>query len=185
MKLANRLLNAWISDSIKIEIEDCADAKETYDFIKKRYAVTNERARDILLNRLNDLKLDHCSSVTDYTNQIRQIKADLKTVKYDMTDDMFATALLHSLPPNYRSFKEKPRREDRNHLKCTHPGCGKTSHTEEHYWVKNPEKIPRSLKEKSTNTTNRAVVPNGMGGVAEMDLIDSKDTYIRSDALDA
>ncbi|KAI3129614.1 hypothetical protein CBS147330_5244 [Penicillium roqueforti] len=244
MKLANRLLDAWISDGIKIEIEDCADAKETYDFIKKRYAVTNERARDILLNRLNDLKLDHCSSVTDYTNQIRQIKADLKTVKYDMTDDMFATALLHGLPPNYRSFKEKydwvrsikpddspdldylfermhveemhqlqmkeerkardkakrdasnnstmnmdnstryrPRREDRNHLKCTHPGCGKTGHTEEHCWVKNPEKIPRSLKEKSTNTTNRAVVPNGMGGVAEMDLIDSKDTYIRSDAL--
>jgi hypothetical protein len=29
--------------------------------------------------------------VTDYTNQVRQIKADLKTVKYDMTDDMFAT----------------------------------------------------------------------------------------------
>lgn len=244
MKLANRLLGAWISDGIKIEIEDCADAKEAYDFIKKRYAVTNERARDILLNRLNDLKLDHCSSVTDYTNQIRQIKADLKTVKYDMTDDMFATALLHGLPPNYRSFKEKydwvrsikpddspdldylfermhveemhqlqmkeerkardkakrdasnnstmnmdnstryrPRREDRNHLKCTHPGCGKTGHTEEYCWVKNPEKIPRSLKEKFTNTTNRAVVPNGMGGVAEMDLIDSKDTYIRSDAL--
>lgn len=39
MKLANRLLDAWISDGIKIEIEDCADAKEAYDFIKKRYAV--------------------------------------------------------------------------------------------------------------------------------------------------
>ena len=37
----------------------------------------------------------------------------------------------------------------------THPGCGKTGHTEEHCWVKNPEKIPRSLKEKFTNTTNR------------------------------
>ncbi|KAJ5742399.1 uncharacterized protein N7511_008477 [Penicillium nucicola] len=107
MKLASRLLDAWISDGIKIEIEDFADAKEAYEFIKKRYAVTNERARDILLNRLHDLKLDHCESVTDYTNRVRQIKADLKTVKYDMTDDMFATALLHGLPPNYRSFKEK------------------------------------------------------------------------------
>jgi hypothetical protein len=107
MKLASRLLDAWISGGIKIEIEDCADAKEAYDFIKKRYAVTNERARDILLNRLHDLKLDQCESVTEYTNQVRQIKADLKTVKYDMTDDMFATALLHGLPPSYRSFKEK------------------------------------------------------------------------------
>lgn len=246
MKLASRLLDAWISDGINIEIDDCADAKEAYEFIKKRYAVTNERARDILLNRLHDLKLDHCESVTDYTNQVRQIKADLKTVKYDMTDDMFATALLHGLPPSYRSFKEKydwirstkpddspdldylfermhveetqqlqmkeerkardkakrdatdsstmnidnptryrPRREDRNHLKCTYPSCGKTGHSEDNCWVKNPEKIPRSLKEKFTNTTNRAVVKNGMGGVAEMNLNDSKDTYIRTDALDA
>ncbi|KAJ6033764.1 hypothetical protein N7444_011535 [Penicillium canescens] len=245
MKMANKLLDKWISDGIKIETEDCSDAKEAYDFIKKRYAVTNERARDILLNRLNDLKLDHCASVTDYTNQVRQVKADLKTVKYDMTDDMFATALLHGLPPSYRGFKEKydwirsinpddspdldylfermhveemhqlqikeerkirekvkrdaissngimntdnntryrPRREDRSHLKCTHSGCGKTGHTEEYCWVKNPEKIPRSLKEKFTNTTNRAVITNGMGGVAEMDLPDSKDTYIRTDAL--
>ncbi|KZN94229.1 hypothetical protein EN45_044190 [Penicillium chrysogenum] len=246
MKLASRLLDAWISEGIKIEIEDCADAKEAYEFIKKRYAVTNERARDILLNRLHDLKLEHCESVTDYTNQVRQIKADLKTVKYDMTDDMFATALLHGLPPSYRSFKEKYdwirstkpddspdmdylfermhveemhqlqikeerkardkakrdtsnsstinmdhstryrlRREDRNHLKCTYPSCGKTGHSEDNCWVKNPEKIPRSLKEKFTNTTNRAVVTNGMGGVAEMNLTDSKDSYIRTDTLDA
>jgi hypothetical protein len=37
--------------------------------------ISNERARDILLNRLHDLKLDHCESVTDYTNQVRQIEA--------------------------------------------------------------------------------------------------------------
>lgn len=107
MKLADKLLDAWVSDGIKIEIEDCADAKEAYDFIKTRYAVTNERARDSLLNQLNELKLDDCTSMTEYTNRIRQIKADLKTVKYDMTDDMLATALLHGLPLNFRDFKEK------------------------------------------------------------------------------
>ena len=50
MKLGGKLLDAWVSDGIKIEIEDCADAKEAYDFIKKRYAVTMERARDGLLS---------------------------------------------------------------------------------------------------------------------------------------
>ena len=83
------------------------DAKEAYDFIKKRYAVTNERARDGLLNQLNELKLDDCSSMTEYTNKVRQIKADLKTVKYDMTDDMLATALLHGLPPNFRDLQRE------------------------------------------------------------------------------
>ncbi|KAJ6063370.1 uncharacterized protein N7446_007490 [Penicillium canescens] len=49
MKLASKLLHSCISDGIKMEIEDCADAKDTYYFIKKRYAVTNERVRHILL----------------------------------------------------------------------------------------------------------------------------------------
>ena len=106
MRLASRVLDAWVSDGIKIEIEDCEDAKDAYDFVKKRYAVTDERARDGLLHQLNEVKLDDCSSMTEYTNKVRQIKADLKTVAYDMTDDMFATALLHGLPPNFRIFKE-------------------------------------------------------------------------------
>lgn len=57
MKFADRLLDAWISDNIKIEIQDCADANEVYNFVKERYAVTNERARDSLVNQLNELKL--------------------------------------------------------------------------------------------------------------------------------
>lgn len=75
----------------------------------------------------------------------------------------------------------RPRREARNPLKCTYRGCGKSGHSEDNCWVKNPKKIPRSLKEKFTSITNRAVVTNGMGGVA--DLPNSKDTYIRTDAL--
>src|SRR5436189_4715492 len=71
MKLAGKLLDAWVSDGIKIEIEDCTDAKEAYDFIKKRYAVTNEHARDSLLAQLNELKLDDHSSMTEYTNKLR------------------------------------------------------------------------------------------------------------------
>ena len=42
----------------------------------------------------------------------------------------------------------KPSREDKSHLKCTYPDCGRTGHTEETCWVKSPEKIPRSLKNK-------------------------------------
>ncbi|KAJ8610778.1 hypothetical protein MRB53_038329 [Persea americana] len=102
MKLAGKLLDAWVCEGNQIEIEDYTDAKEAYDFVKKRYAVTNERARDDLLTQLN-----HCSSMTEYTNNVRRIKADLKAVKYDMTDDMFSTALLHGLPPKFRDFKGK------------------------------------------------------------------------------
>lgn len=208
MKFAGKLLDSWISDGIKIEIEDCTNAKEAYDLSKKRYTITHERACDGLLSQLSLIKLEDRPSVTEYTNKVRQVKADLKTVKYDMTDYMFATALLHVLPPSYRAFKgkydwirstkpddppdldyfcerlhveearqlrmkeetrardrvkketsgnvgnsgyggrSKPSREDKSHLKCTYPGCGRTGHTEETCWIKSPEKIPRSLKHK-------------------------------------
>ncbi|KAJ5109551.1 hypothetical protein N7532_002196 [Penicillium argentinense] len=245
MKLATKLLDTWVSDGIKIEIEDCTNAKEAYDFIKKRYAVTHERARDSLLNQLSLIKLDDCLSVTDYTNKVHQVKADLKTVKYDMTDDMFATALLHGLPPSYRAFKEKydwirstkpddppdldylyerlhveeaqqlrlreerrarerarkdtsvdagnrgysgrykPSRADKSHLKCTYPDCGKTGHTEETCWVKSPEKIPRSLKDRlPTHIDNKPMSEKaGMAGVVKTDPVPDRDVSIRADSL--
>ena len=244
MKLAGKLLDAWVCEGIKIEIEDCTDAKNAYDFIKKRYAVTNERARDDLLNQLSEFKLENCSSMTEYTNKLRQIKADLKTVKYYMTDDMLATALLHGLPSNFRDFKEKydwirstkpddppdldylyerlhveeakqtrlkeekkvrdrvrkeasnnnsnngtnhtgnrrPKREDRSHLKCTYPGCGRVGHTEETCWTKDPSKGPRSFKDKFTaNTDNKAI--EGMGGTTETNLTTFRDVYSSADDL--
>lgn len=244
MKLAGKLLDAWVCEGIKIEIEDCTDAKNAYDFIKKRYAVTNERARDDLLNQLNEVKLDNCSSMTENTNKLRQIKADLKTVKHYMTDDMLATALLHGLPSNFRDFKEKydwvrstkpddppdldylyerlhveeakqtrlkeekkvkdrarkevsnnnpnngtnrtgnrrSKREDRSHLKCTYPGCGRIGHTEETCWTKDPSKGPRSFKDKFTvNTDNKPI--DGMGGTTETNLTTFRDVYSSSDDL--
>jgi len=245
MKFAGKLLDAWVSDGIKIEIEDCTDAKEAYDFIMKRYAVTNERARDSLLHQLNGLKLEDCPSMTEYTNKVRQIKADLKTVKYDMTDDMLATALLHGLPPNFQDFKEKydwirstnpedppdldylyerlhveetkqirlkeekkardrarkeainsnnphgstgyngsrrPKREDRRHLKCTYPGCGRTGHSEDTCWTKDPSKAPRSFKDKiATNTDDKSI--DVIGGTTETNPTTFRDAYSRANDL--
>ncbi|OAQ57707.1 gag-polypeptide of LTR copia-type domain-containing protein [Pochonia chlamydosporia 170] len=248
MKLAGKLLDSWVCEGIKIEIEEFADAKKAYDFIKRRYAVTHERARDDLLNVLHELKLDACSSMTEYTNKVRQVKADLKTVKYHMTDDMLATVLLHGLPPNYRDFKEKydwirstkpddspdldylferlhveetkqtrqseerkakdrarkaasshsgnpnggtgynssrrPKREDKSHLKCTYPGCGKTGHTEETCWTKEPSKAPRSVKDRIAANTDKNPV-DGMGGTTETNLTTFRDAYSVADDLGA
>ncbi|KZZ88210.1 Ribonuclease H-like protein [Beauveria brongniartii RCEF 3172] len=242
MKLAGRLLDAWVSDGIKIEIEDYPDAKDAYDFIKKRYAVTNERARDGLLSQLNSLKLAGCSCMTEYTNRIRQIKADLKTVKYDMTDDMLATALLNGLPANFNDFKEKydwirstnpddppdldylydrlhveeakhsglreerkakdkgrrdantshdstsysgnrkPKRQDRSHLKCTYPGCGKSGHSEDTCWTKDPSKAPRSLKNRIAAGADDNPI-DAIGATTETNLDTFRNTYSHIDDL--
>lgn len=107
LRIASKLLDEWVCEGIKIEIEDCENAKIAYDLIKERYKVSPERARDILLGQLNDVNLEDFSSVTGYLNKLRQLKVDLKASKYVMTDDMFASVVLHGLPPNYRYFKEQ------------------------------------------------------------------------------
>lgn len=45
IKLTGKLLNAWVSDGIKIEIREFEDAKKAYYFIKKGHVISNERAR--------------------------------------------------------------------------------------------------------------------------------------------
>ncbi|KAF2174651.1 hypothetical protein K469DRAFT_705780, partial [Zopfia rhizophila CBS 207.26] len=230
----------------QIDYNEHKNAKEKMKFVGK--LLDAWRARNSLLNQLSNLKLKDCSSVTEYTNRVRQIKANLKTVKYDITDDMLATALLHGLPPNYRGFKEKYdwirstkpddppdlnylydrlyveeakqlyikkekkakekakkeagsnnntggstgynsnqklKHKDKSHLKCVYPGYGKTSHTKENYWIKNPDTIPRSLKDKfNTNINNRSIKDtSGIGGITETNLTTFRNAYTRADSL--
>ena len=107
LRIASKLLNEWVCEGIKFEIEDCENAKVAYDLIKERYKVSPERARDLLLSQLNGTKLEDFTSVTEYLNKLRQLRVDLKASDYVMTDDMFTSILLHGLPPNYRNFKEQ------------------------------------------------------------------------------
>ncbi|KAG9196947.1 hypothetical protein G6514_002749 [Epicoccum nigrum] len=213
IKLASKLLHAWVSDSIAIEIEDCTNAKEAYDLIQTRYAVSNERARDNLLTRLNGVRLDDYPSVTAYTNQVRQIKADLKTVKYDMTDDMFATAILYSLPSNFSDFKEKynwirstrpnnppdldylyerllveemrlaQRAGERKDRERTTREAGNHKNTT-NSGAKDPSKIPRALKERfSANSGSKR--GEAVGASTETNLTTFRDAYPSADDLDA
>ena len=108
LRTANKLINAWVSDGIRIEIENCNNAKAAYDLIIQRYKVNDERARDDLLTELKKLKIDDCEDVTDYLNKLRRFKSDLAGVKYKMNDSMFATSILDGLEGGkWVGFKEK------------------------------------------------------------------------------
>jgi len=108
LRTANKLLNAWVSDSIRIEIERAENAKEAYDLIVARYRVSDERARDDLLSELRRLTIETCDDVSDYLNKLRRLKSDLAGVDYKLTDGLYATALLDGLDDKkWASFKEK------------------------------------------------------------------------------
>lgn len=76
----------------------------------------------------------------------------------------------------------RPKREDRSHLKCTYPGCGKIGHTEETCWTKDPSKGPRSFKDKFTANTDDKAIEN-MGGTTETNLTTFRDVYSSSNDL--
>jgi hypothetical protein len=97
LRVANKLLYSWVSESIKIEIETANNPKDAYDLIVSRYKVSDERARDELLSEMRHLTIDDCKDITDYLNKLRRIKSDLKSVGYTLTDGLYVTAVLDGL----------------------------------------------------------------------------------------
>jgi hypothetical protein len=108
LRTANKLLNTWLSESIRIEIETAKNAKEAYDTVVARYKISNERARDDLLSEIRKLTIENCVDVTEYLNKLCRFRSDLAGVDYKLTDGLYVTALLDGLDnKKWGSFKEK------------------------------------------------------------------------------
>ena len=108
LRTASKLLNDWVSDGIRIEVEYTRNAKEAYNLIVSRYTVSDERARDDLLSEMKKLTIDDCANVTDYLNKLRRFKSDLARVDYKLTDRLYVTTLLEGLGGRkWAAFKEK------------------------------------------------------------------------------
>ena len=53
---------------------------------------------------MKKLSIEESTNVTDYLNQKRRFKSDLKSVGYTLTNDMFATSVLEGLDNKQWSF---------------------------------------------------------------------------------
>jgi hypothetical protein len=108
LRTASKLLNAWLSESIRIETETAKNAKEAYDTVIARYKISNERARDGLLSEMRKLTIENCDNVTEYLNKLRRFRSDLAGVDYELTDGLYVTTLLDGLDNRkWGPFKEK------------------------------------------------------------------------------
>lgn len=106
IELAGRLLFAWVSGRIKIEIKDCDDAKAAYELIQKLHKPTDEGITEDLLDELQTVRCDEFPDLDAYVYKILSIQADLKEVKYPVTDKEVATAMVRGLPRPFKNFKE-------------------------------------------------------------------------------
>jgi hypothetical protein len=107
VRKAKNLLNDWVCEGIAIELEEYENPVDAYKYINKRYKVSDDRARGLLLGKVFGTKLGDFASMTEYVNKHRQLKADLKKAKHTCTDSQFVTNVLHGLPDNYRNFKSQ------------------------------------------------------------------------------
>ena len=69
--------------------------------------MSDERAREQLLNKVSALTLDQCSSVIDFVNQQRRLRADLVLAKHTYTDSQLISNILTGLPNAYRMFSKQ------------------------------------------------------------------------------
>lgn len=111
IKQCRELIMNSVSSSILMELEDLSlinDPKQTMLHIKKTYALSNDKAREQLLEKVNALKLQQGESITDYINKHRELKYDL--IRAGMTtysDTVMATHIMTGLPNSYATVKEQ------------------------------------------------------------------------------
>lgn len=104
-RVATSLLYDWVSDGIAIDIEDYDNPSQAYIYLIHTYKVSNAYAREQTLQKMIDLNLTNCDSMTDYLNEHRWFKQDLIRAGYDtFSTDTMIIHILAGLPSRYRNF---------------------------------------------------------------------------------
>lgn len=110
VQLAKEIILNSVSPSIATELqdEDMNTPNLMARYIRQIYGVTDEFARQRLLDDVRKLKLSNCKNMTDYLNQHRELRLDLVRAKMTTYDDsVLASNILNGLPETYASFREK------------------------------------------------------------------------------
>lgn len=107
VRIALRLLNAWVSPGIAIDLEDHDDPAKAYAFITNRFKVEDRHAREQLFQSISELKLTDCENMANYLSKHLQYRKDLASVGHTFTDGELISNILIGLTPTYRNFKRQ------------------------------------------------------------------------------
>ncbi|KAF4990463.1 hypothetical protein FGRMN_8456 [Fusarium graminum] len=104
VRMARTLISKSVVSSIAYEVEDISSPHAQVSHIKDTYGVSNEFARSLILEQVASLKLAQCDSMSDYINQHRDLKNDLKRAGQSYSDSQMATNLINGLPKSFGDF---------------------------------------------------------------------------------
>jgi len=104
VRTARTLLAAWVDPSIRGSLQEQKTPKEAFDFIHQQYRMTNARALEIALSKMERLKLKDCKSMQDYLYQITMIKLDITDAKGTFDDQQLQAKICRGLTWRYNTF---------------------------------------------------------------------------------
>jgi transposase InsO family protein len=106
---SNRLCVMFIKSKISIgirgSIEHHMNVRELLKSIDEQFETSDKALAGTLIKKLSSIKLTSTRGVRDHIMRMRDIAAQLKTLKVEMPDDFLVHHILNSLPQAYAPFK--------------------------------------------------------------------------------
>jgi len=106
-RLSKELIMQSVSPLIAFDIEDDTNPLVMYNKLEAKYGASLEVTRANILKGITTLKLQNCSSMTEYLTRHRELKKDFHRVGGGIYDDfLLATNIIAGLPACYEEFKK-------------------------------------------------------------------------------
>ena len=104
--VAIMLLDSSLDDVVKAPIDEIDDPNDVWKILADYYRMNDQLALEIVLSKMENLKLDDYKSMQDYVNQATMLQADVRSTGDDFTNSALVAKILRGLTPRYRPLRQ-------------------------------------------------------------------------------
>ncbi|PKI52686.1 hypothetical protein CRG98_026922 [Punica granatum] len=104
-RLSPMLMKSRVSKSIRGAVGEVTRAKDFLKASKEQFAKSDKALASTLMKRLTSKTFDSSKGVRAHITKMRDLAAQLKTLKIDISEPFLVHFILNSLPAEYGSFK--------------------------------------------------------------------------------
>jgi hypothetical protein len=104
-RLSLMFMKSHVSKGIRGSIPECTKAKAFIKAIKEQFVSFDKALTSILMKKLLSKSVDKSKSVCEHIMEMRDMAAQLKSLKIDIFESFLVHFILNSPPSEYVSFK--------------------------------------------------------------------------------
>ena len=103
--LSLMFMKSHVSKGIRGSILECTKAKTFLKAVEEQFVSFNKALASTLMKKLSSKSFDNSRSVRDHIMEMRDMAAQLKSLKIDISESLLVHFILNSLPSEYVPFK--------------------------------------------------------------------------------